>query len=60
MKKDLERIEKEKQTADSERTSSRLIPRRSIRSSTNELYLQKNSSYAVKWSSFAGQELERN
>ena len=48
MKKDLQHIEKEKQAADSEGTSSQLTPIRSIRSPKNELLLPKNVSYAVK------------
>ena len=41
MKKDLERVEKENQVADSERTSSQSTPRRSIKSPTGELLLPK-------------------
>ena len=41
VKKDLQRIEKEKQPADSEGTSSQLTPKRSIRRSKNELFLPR-------------------
>ena len=41
MKKDLERIEKENQVADSEGTSYQSTPRRSIKSPTGELFLPK-------------------
>ena len=59
MKKDLERIEKENQVADSEGTSYQSTPRRSTKSPTGEFILPKNASYAVKWSSLARQELKR-
>ena len=48
MKKDLERIEKENQVADSEGTSYQSTPRRSIKSQTGEFIFPKNVSYAVK------------